>query len=138
MKNMIKRISLVFTLALFSQLAVGQTEIYGAWDVHCALNRSGDDGVSFCALCTMEKSDTAVTVHGFSLEVDSSHIRIGGSMDKISYIRRPNGKAITFVKDKQPYSLTILPTTANDFVILQSSDGSILILQRKKEKDGSE
>lgn len=130
---MLKSISLLVVLSLSSLFAFSQTEIYGTWDVHCSLEQTGSKAVTFCDLCFVNASDTAVKVEGFTLKVDSTHLQIGNSSDKISYIRRPSGKAITFVKDRKPYSFDILTTTSSDHLILRSSKGNLLFLQRRLE-----
>ncbi len=134
---MLKKTSLVITLLFISLFAFSQTEIYGAWDVHCGVESSGLKTTKTCALCPVSSSDTAVKIKGFTLQVDSAHLQFGNAKDKISYVRRPSGKAISFVKDRQPYSFDIVATTSPDYVILRSNDGTLLILQRRLESEES-
>jgi hypothetical protein len=132
---MFKKLSLIITLTLLCQFAFGQTEIYGTWDVHCGMEQSNKKSLLFCGLCKAAVSDTMVGVKGFTMTVDTTHIQFGESKDRVSYIKRPSGKAITFVKDKTPYNFTIVATTSTDHVILRSSDGTMLLLQRQKEEE---
>lgn len=131
---MSRNLILTLLVVCVSQFAVGQTEIYGSWNVHCSIEQTNNKTVRMCNLCPTITTDSSVTVEGFTLEVDSTTLHFGGSKEGISYIKRPSGKAITFVKDRTPYSFDILTTTSSDHVILKSKDGMVLILQRKPKK----
>ena len=131
---MIKKIGLAFVLTLFCQYSFGQTAIIGKWNVHCSMEQTNNKTITFCGLCFVNASDTVLNLDGFTMTIDTTHVQIGESKDRIPYIKRRNGKGITFVKDKRPYGFAVITTTSSDHVILRSSDGTMLLLQKIKEE----
>jgi hypothetical protein len=131
---MFKKSLLLLTLSLAFNYCIGQTAIYGSWTAHCALEQTSSASVRFCGLCPMETSDSAVEISEFNISIDSAHITFESTKERIRYIRRPSGNAITFVKGKEAFYFEILVTTSTNHVILKSKDGLMLLLEKRVVK----
>ncbi len=128
------KILLFALMCTFAISTNAQTQLYGKWDAHCAMEQVNNQRVSFCELCPKTSNDTTVTINSFSVEFDSTHVTFGDSDDKIPYMKKPSGNYITFVKDKRPYGFDVMVTTSNDLIVLKSKAGIVVVLERKKEK----
>ena len=61
------------------------------------------------SLCPLKQtSDSSVSISSIQLKVDSTHLTFGNDKNGITYVKRPNNNAISFVKDRTPYSFEIL------------------------------
>jgi len=130
------KIKHLFTTAfiLIGTHGFSQTELYGTWTAHCSYQQTSGKSVTTSSLCPVETtSDSSVTIASVKLTVDSTHIRVGDDNERISYIKRRSNNAITFVRDRVPYSFEIVLTTSDQYVILRGQNGQMLLLEKEEE-----
>ena len=125
----------VSALIVFAFQSHGQTQLYGTWTAHCSVEGSKNQkSIRTSSLCPLKQtSDSSVSISSIQLKVDSTHLTFGNDKNGITYVKRPNNNAISFVKDRTPYSFEILGTTSEKYMILKGYDGQMLLLERKED-----
>jgi hypothetical protein len=125
---------LVSTLILFSCQAYSQTQLYGTWTAHCSFENGNQKSMTTSSLCPVKQtSDSSVTISSIQLKVDATHLTFGEDKTGITYVKRSNNNAISFVKDRTPYSFDILGTTSSKYLILRGHNGQMLLLEKTED-----
>ncbi len=87
----------IFTLFLFlTNLAVAQSEIYGTWAGHCAMEKSSISSICTCGICPMFRVDSSsVNFLNIDIILTDKTIKIGNN-DSVNYKWDNNLFSITF------------------------------------------
>ncbi len=130
-KNILSLVLVTLFLCL-TNLANAQSEIYGTWTGHCALEKSSISSTCICGLCSIEKIDDAsVQIQTVDITITDKTINLGYT-EPVEYKWDKDTYAISFMyKNSEETFKVLISSIANIILWKDPKSGCILILQKK-------
>lgn len=131
-------IILLFSLIVSIQTTIGQTQLYGEWEVFCPMEVVEGKVTKYCDLCESEISTNKMMgkiVYGFDTKIDRDSLYLKNSEGRksIKYSWDKETNEIEFQYKQKTYKFISLGTGSPDNLVLKDKDCLLLTFTRKKK-----
>ncbi len=129
-KNILSLVLVTLFLCL-TNLANAQSEIYGTWNVGCAIETYNSSSMGFCALCPRDyKSENSVSIKSFDMVITETTISINDS-PAVPYLWDDEINSIKFKFANNEYIFKVMPVNIEIYAWKEINSGYVIILQKK-------
>lgn len=130
MKNL-KSLLWILILLSFTHLKA-QSNLFGKWNVNCAIERTSGASIKSCGICPNKIVEGMAMINDFEMEISKDYIKINTETKgtEIPYKWKAETDAIEFNYNKTNYSFKVLMLNDPDQQVFKDASGSILVLKR--------